>query len=353
MRCESSSKRSPGPMRPASHSSAPPDGDGMRRRNPGRRGSFLALALLLAGSPARASSLPDWAAAIAAGAPEVPPGAPSSPTRVLLSETRYSVQPDGTYRVRRRVAVQALSVVTEGVGVGYFHFDETAQIVASRAWHLRHDDSVRRSHSAPLDITVGDAFLTSSKTRLFPVDDVKKGSLVFFEFEAKEKPYFLTLTNLFFENAPVGAARFEIELPPGWSARWTWLRGKGPEPAVSGAVRTWEMKDLPEPVKEDLAPPPEETAPMLGVNLAPPPGAVTAAASFPDWAAVSRWYEGMAKGREAVTPAIAAAAGPGPSAGEASPLDRILASARMVRDRVRYVAVELGIGGYQPHAAAE
>ena len=341
-------------MRRVLDSSAPLDRDVVRRRNLRRRGSILALALLLAGSQARAAHLPEWAAAIAAAAPEVPPGSPATPTRVLLSETRYSVQPDGTYRVRRRLAVQALSVVTEGVGIGYFHFDETAQIVASRAWHLRHDDSVRRSHSAAVDIAVGDAFLTSSKTRLFPVDDVKKGSLVFFEFEAKEKPYFLTLTNLFFEGAPVALARFELELPPGWSARWTWLQGKGPEPTMTGPVRSWDLRDLPAPVKEDLAPPPDEMAPELGVNLAPPPGAVPAAANFSDWAAVSRWYEAMAKGRGDVTPAIAtAAAGRGTSEGDPSALERILASATMVRDRVRYVAVELGIGGYQPRPASE
>ncbi len=340
-------------MQRACHSSAPRDHDVVNRRKLHRPGSVLPLVLLLAGSPAGAAHLPDWAAAIAATAPEIPPGVPATTTRVLLSETRYTVQPDGTYRVRRRFAVQALSVVTEGVAIGSYHFDETAAITASRAWHLRHDEQVRRSHSAPVDIAVGDAFLTSSKTRLFPVDDVKKGSLVFFEFEAKEKPYFLTLTNLFFENAPVVLARFELELPPGWSARWTWLQGKGPEPTVAGPLRSWELRDLPAPVKEDLAPPPEQVAAELGVNLSAPPGAVAATATFFDWAAVSGWYEGMAKGRAAVTPAIAAAAGRSPSDGEPNTVKRILDSATMVRDRVRYVAVELGIGGYQPHAASE
>jgi len=249
--------------------------------------------------------------------------------------------------------VQALSVVTEGVGVGSYQFDETAEITATRAWHLPHDETVRRSHSAPVDIAVGDAFLSTSKARLIPVDNVKKGSLVFFEFEAREKPYFLSLTNRFFENAPVVLARFELELPPGWSAHWIWLQGKGPEPAASGSLRSWELRDIPAPLKENLAPSPEQQAAELGVNLVPPPGAGVAAAAFPDWAAVSRWYEGMQKGQAAVTPAIEAVAKREPSQGDPSALERMLASATMVRDRVRYVAVELGIGGYQPHPAAE
>jgi transglutaminase-like putative cysteine protease len=249
--------------------------------------------------------------------------------------------------------VQALSVVTGGVGLGSYQFDETANITATRAWHLPQNESVRRSRVAPVDIAVGEAFLTTSKARLIPVDNVKKGSLVFFEFEAREKPYFLTLAHLFFENAPVVLARFELELPPGWSARWAWIQGKGPEPTVAGPVRSWEMRDLPAPVKEDLAPPPEQEASLLGVNLSPPSGASVAPAAFPDWVAVSRWYEGMARGREAVTPAIEAAAKRAPSDGDASALERTLASATMVRDRVRYVAVELGIGGFQPRPAAD
>ncbi len=87
-----------------------------------RHGLVLRLAVVLTGSPARAAHLPDWAAAIVARAPEVPKGSPATTTRVLLSETRYAVQPDGTYHVRRRLAVQAPSLVPEGVGTGSFRF---------------------------------------------------------------------------------------------------------------------------------------------------------------------------------------------------------------------------------------
>src|SRR5262245_37702420 len=319
-----------------------------------RRCALPAIALALGTSPAHASRFPDWAAAIVANAPEVPAGVPASPTRILLSETRYAIQPDGTYRIRRRLAVQALSAVTEGISLGWYHFDETAQFTSTRAWHLPPNEvTARRSHMLPMDIAVGDEFLTSSKVRVVPIDNVKKGSLVFFEFEARERPYFLTLTSLFYEGAPVALARFELELPPGWNARWAWLQGSGPEPTVAGSMRSWEMRDLPAPIKEDLAPAPEESAAMLGVNLSPPPGAGVAAAVFSDWAAVSRWYEGLAKDRATVTPAIETAAKRAVPDGGPSRLDVMLASASTVRDRVRYVAVELGIGGFQPRAAAE
>ena len=323
-----------------------------------RRARAWSVALVLLACPfstplAWAARLPDWAAAIAASAPELPAGVPSSPSRILLSETRCAVQPDGTYRIRRRLAIQALSVDIESLGTGWFAFEETAKITATRAWHQPPDDSARKSRSAPVDISVGDAFLSGSKARAIPVDGVKKGSLVFFEFEATEKPYFLNLVELFYEGAPVTRARYELETPPGWSVRWLWLRNTGPDPAVSGTVWAWEMHDLPAPLKEEMAPAPEDRAPLLGINLLPPAGAGVGIPAFPDWVAVSRWYEGLSQERRRVTPEIESAARKTAPPGSPAAANPILPVATWVRDQVRYVAVELGIGGFQPHSATE
>ena len=309
--------------------------------------------LLSTASPALAGRLPDWAASLAASAPEVPAGVGGGASRVLLSELQYVVQPDGTYRVRRRLAVQALSVETRNVSTGYFAFDESSRITATRAWHLPPDDSARKTRSMPMDVAIGDSFLSGSKARTIPVEGVKKGSLLFFEFEAVEKPYFLNLTYRFFEGAPVSLARLELQLPPGWKERSAWIQGKGPEPVLTGATRIWEMRDLPEPVEEDLAPNPVDAAPLLGINLLPPEGSAIVPVAFPDWAAVSQWYEELSRDRRAVSPSVEAAAKQAQSAGDSPVPERLLAAATLVRDRVRYVDVELGIGGFQPRAATE
>ena len=41
------------------------------------------------------------------------------------------------------------------------------------------------------------------------------------------------------------------------------------------------------------------------------------------------------------------------TAGTADPLDKMRALARFVQHDIRYVAIELGIGGFQPHPAAD
>ncbi|HMC83036.1 MAG TPA: hypothetical protein VKL61_07365, partial [Candidatus Polarisedimenticolia bacterium] len=72
-----------------------------------------------------------------------------------------------------------------------------------------------------------------------------------------------------------------------------------------------------------------------------------------DWPSVSRWYSELALGRAEVTPALEQALRLALPPSGASPPDALLAAGMMVRDRVRYVAVELGLAGYQPRPAAE
>lgn len=74
--------------------------------------------------------------------------------------------------------------------------------------------------------------------------------------------------------------------------------------------------------------------------------------TFRDFAAVGRWYEGLARGARrasaAVRDAARAAAG---TAGAAAP--RIAALHRAVVERIRYVGLEFGIHGIQPYDAPE
>jgi len=304
-------------------------------------------------STAIAASLPDWAAATAETAPEVPPGPPNTPSRVLYSEVRTAVQTDGTLRIRRRFALQALSVETDTVSTGWYPFGDTTKVTAVRAWHLPPHERAKKSRSIPVDVAVGDAFLSGSKVRLLEVEGVKKGSLVFYEFEAIEKPYFLSLSHLFYEGAPVDRARFELETPPGWSVRSVWLRHPGPDPRVAGTLRSWELRGLSAPEEERLAPDAADEAPLLGINLSPPPEIRVAPATFSDWSSVSRWYSDLSRGRADVTPAVETAVRQAISSLGTSPAEILLSAGTMVRDRVRYVAVELGLAGFRPRPAGE
>lgn len=317
-----------------------------------RFAAAAAIVACCAASSSWAAKLPDWARPIAESAPPVAEGVPKYPYRVLLKETQVTVLEDGTERIVYRLIEQALSSRATEISVGGFVFTDTMKMTSSKAWHVPLGEGAKRSWGSPVDVAIGDAFLSDSKARLIGVKDVKKGSLVFFEFEATDRPRVLMRREYFMEQAPIVTARYALRTPPGWAVQSTWLRTKGPEPAIVGDARTWELKDLDPVEEESLAEKPLDVAPMLVINIVPPEGSKSIAPAIADWNAYAVWYTDLLKGRVDVAPNVAAAAQKA-YATSAPYFEKVRGAGRYVRDNVRYVAIELGIGGWQPHPATE
>lgn len=325
----------------------------MRARGAVRIAAVVALAAGPFAEPVAAAKLPDWAKGIVEAAPAVPEGVPDRPSRVLFSEFHDEFLPGGELRSRVRYAAQALSVDTGGVDVGTMFFDGNAKLKSSKAWHIAPGERARKSHSDPIDVALNDAFLSDNKVRLLPVEDVEKGSIVLFEFEAEEKPYNLTRMHTFIEDAELKLGRYEVQVPEGWRVDWEWIGSGGSEPEVSGGIWRWEVKEIPAPSREPLAGEPLERVPRLAVNVVPPPGVKVDAGFFGDWAGFSAWYEGIIGDRHAATAQISEVARAAAGASGGDVFSMIRQAGRYVRDKVRYVDIELGIGGMQPHTAAE
>lgn len=314
---------------------------------------FTLIPVLLVMSDSRAE-FPEWAKEIAESAPDLPEGIPPHHERILFDEVRYTVLPDGELQVRRRLATQAVGTRTDEVSVGAFAFDDTAQVRTSRAWHVPpgKKKGKRDWFAMPMDVTLQDGFLSDTKVRLIGVDGVRKGSIVFFEFEAYEKPYFLSLSHLFYEDVPVHVARLQIETPPGWAVRWEWNRPERPDAVVEGTRHTWELRNLDVFEEAELGLAAIVQAPLLFVQVVPPAGLETIPAIFADWNAYAAWYHDLARDRIEVTPEIEQEAARALEGAGNGRLATVRALAKHVRDRIRYLAVELGIGGYQPRPAS-
>src|SRR5262245_65806077 len=128
------------------------------------------MAVLLAPDALQAK-LPDWAEPVMAAAPDVPELSDHE-SNVLLSETRYEIQPDGKILARRRLAVQALRAMNQWeVGQqGYVH-DSTAKVTSARAWHLIPGERAHRNWSPPVEVTVGDSFLSDTSASVIQVEN--------------------------------------------------------------------------------------------------------------------------------------------------------------------------------------
>jgi hypothetical protein len=114
---------------------------------------------------------------------------------------------------------------------------------------------------------------------------------------------------------------------------------------VTPVGNVWELVNVPAVADEPRMPQAATVAGRLGVQWSSP---ATQAASR-SWSDVARWYGGLAAPRLAATPPMQATTR---TLATGAP-DPIRALARFAQRDVRYVAVEIGIGGYQPHAAGE
>lgn len=100
------------------------------------------------------------------------------------------------------------------------------------------------------------------------------------------------------------------------------------------AVYVWQISNL---------------KPPKAVAAAAPP--LFAASTLSDWKQVGDWYLGLQSNRTAVTPEISTLAKK-LTAGMTAPEQKTDAIYTYVSEKIRYVALEFGIGGYQAHSAS-
>jgi hypothetical protein len=97
-------------------------------------------------------------------------------------------------------------------------------------------------------------------------------------------------------------------------------------------------------------PPIVGVAGQMVVSFFPPGGA--ALNGFANWLEMGKWYSNLTSGRRTASPEIARQVA-SLTASSATPLEKMKALAQFVQHDIRYVAIELGIGGWQPHPAAD
>ena len=174
------------------------------------------------------------------------------------------------------------------------------------------------------------------RTVTFPA--VPVGSVLALDYEVRERPYFPAGQFALGSSEPVESLRVAVH---GAGAGWRYH--------VDGAMAGLNVQESPGGVTVTGSKLPGLNAPEKAPGLAAD-GAVLRYAwgDAGSWEAVGRWYEGIltqvprgaepvrSKARELI-------------AGVADKRQRIAALADFARRQVRYVAVEVGIGGYRPH----
>ncbi|MBS0419573.1 MAG: DUF3857 and transglutaminase domain-containing protein [Proteobacteria bacterium] len=271
---------------------------------------------------------------------------------LLYSETVLTAKPNGKLLRLDRRAYRILRPDGRDLGLVRVDLDAQTKLNSLHAWSLPatgkgYDVGERDALETSLPGVQNGELMSDLRTKLLRIPAAVPGSIVAYEWEVEERPYQLTDEWLFEDTVPVRETHYTLQLPPGWSYKVTWLNHS--EQAAGPSANTWVLQNLKAIEVEERMPPWRGIAGRMVVSLQPPNGMPR---GFSSWSEMGRWYQDLARGRSEPSPQIKQKVAE-LTQGSTTTLDKMKRLAAFVQDDIRYVAIELGVGGLQPHSAAE
>jgi hypothetical protein len=303
--------------------------------------------------PAAAGDAPAWMHAQLTA--PVPAHDEKTDAVLLYSDTILTVQPNGKVRRLHRQAVKILRPDGAAWGTVRVYFDPQSRIVDLHAWcipasgkdyEIKEKEAVE---SAVLGVEGGE-LVSDARTKSLLIPAAIPGSIVGYEVEQEFRPYMMMDEWGFQDTIPVREAHYTLKLPPGWTYKTNWLNhsDESPMAAAPGEWR-WSVNDIKAIRVEKYMPPWQGIAGNMVIAFAPPTGQD---AGIQSWRDLGAWYMTLTRERRNASPEIRQKVAE-LTASVPTLLAKMQALASYVQSDVRYVAIELGIGGHQPHAAAE
>ena len=271
---------------------------------------------------------------------------------VLFSENETTVKDNGETVTRERQVIKVLRPEGRHEAFQGVPFDEETKLNYFKGWSINArgvEYEAKKEDIAEVGAGEGYEVYSDAKAKVMRIPGVDVGTVVGIEWEQKKHPYTFEDHWFFQFHQPVVRARFVLHLPPGWEYRATWLQYKEQAPRIEGNTYVWELSDLPRIETENEMPHWRALAGQLIVTYF---SEKTRGRSYANWSDFGAWYGQLTAGMRDPSPALQQ------KVRELAPaslplLDRIKALARFAQRDVRYAAIEIGIGGLQPHPASE
>lgn len=299
-------------------------------------------------------SVPDWVkAAVGQSLPPIPHSAKAV---VLLQETTYTVAPNGQATTHVRSVVKILRPQGREYGYPVVWFDKDSKVLSMHVWSIDpagHEyalkDNEIREISPPGE---GGELYSDDKAKVADPPGRDPGGVVAYEYEKRNRPY-LAETNWFFQDElPRVNQSFTLVLPPGYTYSTTWAHHEKVDGAdFENHHYRWEMNHEPaiDLERVPMSPATEALTARMAVHYA---GPGLAEPQDGTWQGIGEWYATLEGDRLGASPDIVAKA-TDLTSGKTDFYDRAEAIGDYVQGKIRYFAIEMGIGGYQPHAAED
>jgi Domain of Unknown Function with PDB structure (DUF3857) len=300
-----------------------------------------------------ADSAPDWLRA--AAQEKLPEYDKDTNAVILLDETQTTVRDNGEIDTLHRVAIRLLRAeAREDYGGIAVDFDKETKIAYLKAWTIEsngHEIAVGEKDAVERGL-FDDIEYTDVRRKLLQFPEANPGNVVGYEYVQRGRPYVFEDNWWFQDTSPVVTARFELQLPPGWEFTTSWFNYPQQEPQTAAPNSyVWEVTNLPGVEIEPDMPPWKAVGGWAGVKYFPRDPAMRAK-SAGSWQDIGLWYANLTKSSRIASPQIKQKVTELTS-GIPDTLGKIRALTEYMQRNIRYYAVSIGIGGWQPHPAAE
>lgn len=319
----------------------------------------LWLAMLCAGAlatPGRspAADAPAWMHALVSA--PVPTHDEKTDAVEMYSEKIVTVQSADKIKTLVRAAYKVIRPGGRDLGTVVIPFDATTRISNLHAWCIPaqgKDYEVKEKDGAEVAMPAvpGSELITDVRAKVVHIPAADPGNLIGYEYEQEDHPFVLQDIWYFQGPHPARESHYTLQLPAGWEYKAYWLNHSQVEPKQGGSNQwQWVVSEVPAIKDEAYMPPRRGVEGQMIISFVPAGGAL--GKTFVSWRDMGQWYTELTRGRRDASPEMKQKV-TALTASAATPLEKMRVLARFVQRDIRYVAIELGIGGYQPHPAVD
>jgi hypothetical protein len=275
---------------------------------------------------------------------------------LLQSETTLSVLSADKIKIHVREAYKILRPSGREYGTVAVFYNSHRKVITLHGWCIPaqgRDFEVKDKDA--IDVAMpniaGSELISDVKDKLLHIPAPDPGNIIGYEYEVEEQPLVLQATWYVQEPVPVRESHYILQLPPGWEYKASWLNHPEVKPAQAGGSQwTWAVNDVEGIRREYEMPPIHGIAAQMVVSFFPSGGPLPN--EFSNWQGMGNWYLNLTRNRRDASPEIKQKVA-ALTASATTSLDKMRALAQFLQHDIRYVAIELGIGGFQPHPAAD
>jgi hypothetical protein len=303
--------------------------------------------------PCMAGDAPQWMHT-AANAP-LPPYDDKTDAVLLYSSTDVTVVASDKIKTTVREAYKILRPDGRRRGLVHVVFNPQTKVKSLHGWCIPaqgKDYEVKDKDAIEVSLDLdGGELISDTKYKVVQIPASDPGNVVGYEYELEERPFFLQDEWEFQERDPVRESHYSLQLPAGWEFKASWVNHPEVKATESGNNSwQWVVNDIPAIRTEPEMPPVEGVLGQMIVTFFPAGG--KAETGFAAWDDMGKWYSTLLAGRIDASPEIKQQVA-AITTGKTTQLAKMQAIAQFVQHDIRYVGIELGVGGWQPHPAPE